>query len=127
MSFFQLIGVSLGGAVVALLVKQLNPPYALYVSLFVAIFLTFSALSFFSPLVRFAEETANEAGIAPYAKLILRVVAIGFVTRVACDLCSDAGENAIAGRVELLGKGAVAVAILPVLKTLIDAAKEFLL
>lgn len=127
MSFFQLIGVSLGGAVVALLVKQLNPSYALYVSVFTAILLTFSAFSFFSPLVRFAEETAADAGITPYAKLILRIVAIGLVTRIACDLCSDAGENAIAGRVELLGKGAVAVAILPVLKTFIETAKEFLL
>ncbi len=126
MSIFQLIGIALGGAITALLVKQINPHFSVYVSIITAIILTYSAFLFFSPLVTYALELSERGAVESYASVILRVTAIGAVTKLACEICSDAGENAIGGRIELLGKGAIAASVLPVLKTIIESAENFL-
>ena len=126
MSIFQLIGVALGGAVAALLVKQVKPDFSVYVSIITAIILTQSAFQLYSPLVKYALELSRRGAVSGYASVILRVTAIGAVTKLACEICTDAGENAIGGRIELLGKGAIAASVLPVLQTIIESAENFL-
>ncbi len=127
MSVFQLIGIALGGAVTALLIKQISPGFSVYVSIITAIVLTYGAFELFSPLVGYALELSRDSGMGNYASVILRVTAIGAITKLACEICTDAGESAIGGRVELVGKGAIAACVLPVLKTIIEAAEGFLM
>lgn len=127
MSIFQLVGIGLGGAVTAMLVKQINPGFALYVSVITSVILTYFALQYFSPVLSYASEISQKNNLGDYAAIILRVTAIGVITRLACELCSAAGENAISTKLELVGKGAIAITVLPVLKGLVDAVQEFLL
>ncbi len=127
MTLFQLMGIGLGGAVTALLVKQINPTFAVYVSVITSIILTYFAIQYFSPLVVYATELSQKSGIGSYAVIILRVTAIGVITRIGCDICTDAGENAISKGIELLGKGAIAVTVLPVIKSIAEAAQNFLM
>lgn len=127
MNIFQLVGIGLGGAVTALLVKQINPAFALYVSVITSVILTYFAIQYFSPVLSYAAELSEKNSLGAYASIILRVTAIGMITRLACELCSDAGENAISAKIELVGKGAIAVTVLPVLKSIVDAVQKFLL
>ena len=127
MNIFQLIGIGLGGAVIALTVKQINPQFALYTSMATAIILSGCAFGFFSPIVEYAQELSSGLGTDAFTSAILRVTAIGAISKLASEICFDAGESAIGGRIELLGKGAIAVSILPVLKSLIKTAESFLM
>lgn len=127
MSIFQLIGIGLGGAVTALLVRQMNPGFAVYVSVITSVILTYFAFQYFSPVISYAAEISEKNNLGAYAAVILRVTAIGVVTKLACELCTDAGENAISAKIELVGKGAIAVTVLPVLKSIVDAVQKFLL
>lgn len=126
MNVFQLIGVALGGVIIALTVKQINSGFAVYVAVITSIILTFYAVGYFSPLLEYARELSEGFGMDPFVTVILRVTGIGAISKLACEICSDAGESAIGGRVELLCKGAIAVCILPVLKSLVTAAGNFL-
>ncbi|MBR3995856.1 MAG: hypothetical protein IKI97_11340 [Clostridia bacterium] len=127
MSFISIIGIGLCGFVIAGLVKQFNPSFSVYVSVGAAIVLTVLAFSYFQPVISFLESFATKSGIGGYADIIIRLTAIGAVTSIAADICSDSGENAIASRIELAGKGAAAFTILPVLENLLVSVREFLM
>ena len=127
MSFVSIIGIGLCGFVITGLVKQYNPSFSVYVSVGATVVLTVLAFRYFQPVITFLKSFAGNSGIGNYADIIIRLMAIGTVTSIAVDVCADAGENAIASRIEFVGKGAAALTILPVLENLLITVREFLM
>ncbi len=54
-----------------------------------------------------------------YFPVIIKVLAIAYITEFATALCQDAGEKSIAGKVELAGKIAIFFAAIPVFNSLL--------
>lgn len=126
MNLWQMICVGLLGMTVSLVVKQIMPSYAVYASLACSLILTFAALQYAKPALELAVGLSSSSGLGTYGTIMLRIGAIGVVTSFASDICNDAGEAAIGGRISLLGKCAIALTVLPVLKTLVGATEKFL-
>lgn len=55
-----------------------------------------------------------------YLPLILKALGIAYVTEFTAAVCTDAGEKAIAGKVELAGKIAIFFVALPVFSSLLE-------
>ncbi len=127
MSLFQIIGIALVGVVISLIVKSINPSFSVYVSLITTVMLLYFAIDIFTPVIDYASALASGDGIGVYAEIMLKVTGICVVTRTACDICTDCGECAIANKLELVGKGMIALCVLPVLKNIIEGAKGFLM
>lgn len=127
MSFINIIGIAFCGFSVTTLLKQINPAFSVYTSAFTAIILTCFAFRYLEPAIIYLKSEAENSGIDGYAAIIIKLTAIGIITGIAADICADAGENAIAGRIELLGKAVTAMTVLPVLKNIISAVKELLM
>ena len=127
MNFISIVGIGLCAFVVTGIVKQVNPSFSPYVSIGSAIVLTVLAFGYFRPVISFLVNFSEKSGIGGYADIIIRLTTIGAVTSIAADICSDAGENSIATRIELAGKGAAAFIILPVLENLLSSVKDFLM
>lgn len=126
MSFVSIIGIGICGFAVSLLLKQLNPNMAIFVTSACTIVLTVFAFGYFRPVISFFTDISQRSSAAPYAAVMLKLLAIGALTSVAADICLDSGEHAIASRIELLGKGAAAITVLPVLEKLIESVERFL-
>lgn len=61
-----------------------------------------------------------------YFPVILKSLGIAYVTEFTSAVCLDAGEKAIAGKVELAGKIAVFFVALPVFTSLLDLLNTLL-
>ena len=127
MSFINIIGIALCGFVISGVVKQFAGTFSVYVSAVTSVVLTVFAFEYFRPIVSFLHSFSQNTSVGGYAEIMIKLCAIGAVTSVASDICFDAGESAIASRIELLGKGAAAVTVLPVLENLILNVKDFLM
>ena len=127
MSYFQLMGVALGGAIVVILLREMNKSYAVYVSVITTIILTYFALSNFVPIIDYLKQMSNTKSTGTYLSLILRITGIGVFTKITADFCSDIGEKSIAQKVELAGKSTIVIIILPVVRNIVESAKNFLL
>lgn len=57
---------------------------------------------------------------------VARVVAIGVVVRIAGTLCKDAGQSALAAKLELAGTAAAVGACLPLFRQVLRLAGELL-
>ena len=127
MSFAEMIGVAICGLIFAVTVKQINSGFSAFVSAATGVVLTLYAFRCFEEPITFLREMTADTKVGFYAGTVLKLMAVGLITSVASDLCRDTGENGIAAKIELAGKGASAVIIFPVLEKLMISVKDFLL
>ena len=55
-----------------------------------------------------------------YVDIVLKIIGIAYISQFASQICSDAGENSIASKIEFAGKVIIMVISAPVLMSLIE-------
>jgi stage III sporulation protein AD len=113
------------GALTALLIKRSNPELSLVLVLGVAVVILGLGMELFSSvreLVDLAMETSglSSAILAP----VLKCVGIGVITKLATELCRDAGAGAVSSSVELAGAACALYVAMPLMKTLLRMIGE---
>ena len=72
-------------------------------------------------LLALLRETAEQAGVGEgYFSVVLKVIGIAYLTQFGAQLCADAGEGAIASKIELAGKVVMMTVAAPVLTGLLE-------
>ena len=61
-----------------------------------------------------------------YLPIILKALGIAYLTEFTSELCLDAGEKSIAGKVELAGKIVIFFLALPVFTSLLELLNQFI-
>ncbi len=116
----------LTGALIALLLKKNAPEMGLALSLAVCIMGAGLAMELFSQLKEVIDLARAQTGLSPaIVDPVLKCVGIGVVTRLAADLCKDAGQGAIASAVELTGAACAMVTALPLIRSLLQMIGDF--
>jgi len=116
---FAVLGVA--AAVLAVVVKNQRPELALVLSLAAGGLLILLSLGHLQTVVGFVGEMSRQYGIREdYIGIALKVTGIAVLADLAVQLCKDAGESAIASKVELGGKAAMVVIALPVIESLLS-------
>jgi len=106
------------GAVLCLVMRKNSPEVGLLLALAVALLVVGLGAQLIGAILDFAETLSAAAGLSP-ALLgpVLRTVGIAILTRLASDICKDAGQGAIASTVELTGTVAALYIALPLMQT----------
>lgn len=114
MNMMAIIGLGLVAAVLAVVLRQHLPEYAMLVSLAAGVFILFQLAGEMVPVVEQIQSVMATASLPmEYAGILFKALGICFITQIACDTCKDAGETAISSKVEMAGKIAVLVVSLP--------------
>lgn len=127
MDIFSIIGFSLAAAAVCVLLKEHRPEIAILVSVCCGV-MVFAAvvvniLPVFESLNGFLNEISYES---EYLSAVVKALGICYVTQFASDCCADAGQTAIASKVELAGKAAVIVISMPLFTRLIEIVSKLI-
>lgn len=62
-----------------------------------------------------------------YLKILLKMIGIAYLCEFASSLCKDAGYSSIANQIEMGGKISIFIMSMPIMNTLLDTLKEFLI
>ena len=62
-----------------------------------------------------------------YLKVMMKVIGIAYLAQFASDLCRDAGEGAVAGKVELAGRMLILALCIPVLAAILELIGSILM
>ena len=109
------------GVVLSAVIKNKSREYSVLISLALSAFIMMLSLSMFSDAVSAVRVYAESLDVdTVYLGVVLKVLAIGYITGFAAQTARDAGENAIAVKVEAAGRAACALCALPVLKSLVQ-------
>ena len=121
----QAAALGLVGAVLALLLKKSAPELALALSLAICVIAAGLAAGLFAQMKEIIDLAREQTGLSPaIVSPVFKCVGVGVVTRLAADLCKDAGQGAVASAVELCGTGCAIVTAMPLLRSLLQMIGE---
>lgn len=121
MNISVVVGVGIVGAILALTVKKARPELGLGVSILAGVVI----FSFLLPeMARILEEIkllSKSSGVDfSHFEPVVKIIGICYITQFSAEIIKDAGEGAISKKVELAGKIAILIIILPILRKLIS-------
>ena len=121
MNIFIIVSFGIISAVLSLVLKQYKPEYSMFISLASGILIFISVIAAINPIIRYITELTENAGLGGmYAEVLLKSLAVCYLTQLASDCCKDAGETAIAGKLQIAGKIAVLIMALPIFKSITE-------
>ena len=121
MEITRVIALGLTGTVLSVLLKKENPQIAMLTAAATGILIFLMLCAPLGNLLSLLKETAEQAGVGEgYFGIVLKVIGIAYLTQFGSQLCADAGENAVAAKIELAGKILMMTAAAPVLTGLLE-------
>ncbi len=115
MNIVTLCGFGILAAVLCVIVRQIKPESAVFVSIAAGIGILAAVVTAAAPSVGAITELAENAGIdGEFTKVLLKALAVCYITTLSADCARDAGESAVAAKLELGGRISIAMLSLPV-------------
>ena len=115
-SVVRLAAAAVAAALCAVVVKQHAREVGAVLALAAGALLLGAALGAIEEVRALADELGELIGLSPAVLApVLKTVGIAILTRIAAELCRDAGEGGIAAAAETAGAAAAVLAALPLL------------
>ena len=123
----KIIGIGLIALVIAIILKQYRPEYAIYVSIIAGILILFLAMEKLSGIINLLQAISDKTYInKQFLGILLKITGIAIVTEFAVSICADAGEKAIASKIELGSKVIIVAMSIPIISSLLELIIEIL-
>lgn len=127
MAVFKIVGIALMAVAASLVLRAYRPEFGLQIAIAAGVLILMFTLDELIALSSFLSETLVRFQIdAGYLKVMLKVIGTAYLAQFAADLCRDAGENAVAGKVELAGRVLILALCLPVLMSILEMVGSIL-
>lgn len=118
---FKVLGIALAGAVTAIIIKEYKPVFAISIGCITAIIIFIMLLEQISYVFDVVHVIASRLSFQDeYITIIIRIIGLAYLARFGSEICRDAGQNAIAQKIELAGKIAITVTSIPVLTAILN-------
>lgn len=127
MNIMQITAIGLVTALLVIVVKQQRPDIAMMISLAAGSIIFILLLGNIKIIATTVENMAQKANLdSIYITTVLKVIGIAYIAEFGSQICKDAGEGAIASKIELGGKILIMVLALPILTALMEAVLKIL-
>lgn len=121
MNIIQIVGIAILSVIIIILLKQYKPEYALQVSILCGTIILFFAFEKVSAVIKLLDNLVENIGInKEFFRILLKITGIAYLIEFASMTCKDAGESAIASKVELAGKLLIITISMPIISTLLE-------
>lgn len=128
MEIIQIVGIGLAATFVILLLNQFKMNnFTLAITVFISCVLFLFLLDKVQFLLEQIQKLANQASIKNvYVETLLKIIGIAYIAEFGVQITKDAGQGAIASKIELGGKVLILVLAIPILTALIETILSFL-
>ena len=124
MNIFAIIGIGIAAASISVILRQYNKEYGLYIGLAVSVIIFLSVLECMNPVFSLIENLVEISGTSnEYVGILIKSLAICYITQLASDCCKDCGEAAIASRIDFAGKIALLLISVPLFEAILGIVK----
>lgn len=115
----QIVAVAIVSVVMIMLIKQYKPEYAVVLEVAVGVVIFLMILKDVPQIISGVESLTDSAGYQrEYSVILIKALGICILTQLGSDTCRDAGEGALATKVELAGKVTVIALAMPLFQTI---------
>ena len=127
MDITQIVGLALMVTVFLLILRQEKPVMAVLLSIVFSIFIFIIMMDKMGAIINVMKELTRRAGINYFfMTTILKILGVAYLGEFAAVLCQDAGEQAVAKKVEFAAKIMIAVMALPIMVAILESLLELM-
>ncbi len=127
MDIAKIAAIAVAGTLMAVLLRGKNPAGAALVGLACTAVMTACMIDSVKTVFDGFGELIEAGGIEPdYYKSVIKVIGVAYFTEIVSGLCRDAGEGAIAVKLEIAGRVCVLVLTMPIVARLMQVIIEAL-
>lgn len=121
MEILKIVALALTGVILAALMKSVNKEISIYIVLATVIILFLSIIDKLADIFQFLENIYDNVTYGrTFFPVILKVLAVAYITDFTAQLCKDAGETTIGSKVELAGKIIIFYLAMPILTAILE-------
>lgn len=121
MEISQIVVLGIVAAVFAVLLKNQNPETAVLISIAAGLTVFFLVIGKISAVIELLRSYAQKVNIdSVYISTLLKIIGIAYIAEFGAEICRDAGETAIASKIELAGKVIIVVLAVPIITSLFE-------
>ncbi|WCK53151.1 stage III sporulation protein AD [Aneurinibacillus sp. Ricciae_BoGa-3] len=121
MEIIQIVGLGLVATILSLVVKEQKPVFAFMLATFTGVIIFLFLIGKISDVLRVLENMAMKANLnIVYLDTILKIIGIAYIAEFGAQITRDAGQGAIASKIELAGKVLILVMAIPILSVMIE-------
>ena len=121
MDIIKLIGIGLIALVIIIIVKQYKPEFVIYVELAAGVLILSMAFDGISQIVNIVQSYSQKISVNnKFVTIILKITGIAILAEFATSICKDAGETAIASKIDLGSKVMIITTSIPIISSLLE-------
>jgi len=121
LEIIKIVSIALIGVILSGIIKGIKPDFAIYVVLTTVICIFLIILEKLGYMFSFLEKIYDELSYGKeFFPILIKVLAVSYLTDFVSDLCKDADEKAISSKVELAGKVIIFYLSIPILVSILD-------
>ena len=122
MEIWQIVGLALIVTIISVVLKQFRPEIALQLSILAGAIIFILILSKVKVIIDLLQTLADQANISSYYLLIvLKIVGVAYLAEFGAQICRDAGEGALATKIEIAAKVGVIVLAIPIIAAITES------
>ncbi|MBB5356388.1 stage III sporulation protein AD [Anoxybacillus mongoliensis] len=123
----QIVGLGLIATFLVTILNEHKSNISLLLTVFVGTVIFLFLMDRIQDIFRMVQTLANEAHVQTvYVETILKIIGIAYIAEFGAQISKDAGQGAIAGKIELGGKILILAMAIPILTALIETILSFL-
>ncbi len=127
MEVIKIIGIALIALVIIILLKQYKPEFAIYISMLTGVLILVFVIDDLSGIINLVQSLASKASInTSFITLLIKITGIAFLSEFAVSICKDAGEAAIASKLEIGAKIIITAMSIPIISSLLEIILKIL-
>ena len=127
MTIFKIIGFGIIAVSLIIILKKQKPEIALICVIASSIIMLAFIFDELKSVISLINSLILNSSIdSSYIKIILKVIGISYLVEFGKDICKDAGESAIANKIEMAGKVIVVSVSIPVIASLIEIVSQII-
>ena len=110
MDIIKIIGIAFIAVIIIVILKQYRPEFAIYASIITGVLILTIASGTLSGIIDMINSISSKTSInSDFLMILLKITGIAILTEFAVSICKDAGESAIASKVDVGGKILIAI------------------
>jgi stage III sporulation protein AD len=123
----QIVGLALVTTIMLLILRQERPVMAVLLSVAFSVMIFLLMMGKLGSIINLMKELSRRAEVNYFfMATVIKILGVAYLGEFAASICQDAGENAVAKKVEFAAKIIIAVLALPVMVAILESLLQLL-
>lgn len=121
MVILEIVGIAIISAVLVIIIKEEKPEIAFLLSLVTGLIILILIIDQVGVVIRLIQRLAEKAEIdLIYFNTIMKIIGIAYIGEFGAEITRDAGESALASKIEMAAKILIMIVAIPIMLSLIE-------